>query len=197
MIDKAKIESVATEIYSRHCKRGIPAKMLSKIFSAENIKLREIDENENFLGAFLKSPKTGTLYIFVKKNIENTGRKNFTLAHELGHFALQHYLHTSSFFCSENEITEENKAISDQEKEANYFASCFLLPREKVRKEFIANLQWRTKNNKLEFLAVSSPHGQIYSNWKAISSNLTKNYLVSEVALKIRLTELGLVRFDF
>ena len=195
MIDKAKIESVATEIYSRHCKKGNPAKMLSKIISAEKIKLREVPGNENFLGAFLKQPN-GQLYIFVNKNIDNIGRKNFTLAHELGHFALQHYLHTASFFCGENEITEENKAISDQEKEANYFASCFLLPKEKVKKEFIKRLQWRTNNKNKEFLAVS-PLGKSYSDWKAISSNLMKDYHVSEVVLKIRLAELGLVRFDF
>ena len=196
MIDRPKIENLATAIYSKHCKRGSPAKMLSKIIAAEQIKLREIDGNENFLGAFFKQPN-GQLYIQVNQGIDNIGRKNFTLAHELGHFALQHYLHTASFFCSGNEISEENKAISDQEKEANYFASCFLLPKEKIKKEFIRNLQWRTQDNKIKFLAVPSPHGKIYSHWKAISSNLIKDYQVSDVALKIRLTELGLVRRNF
>jgi len=196
MIDKTNIENAAIAMYSKHCKKGSPAKMLFKIIFAENIKLCEINGGENFLGAFHKTAN-GQPYIFVNQNINNIGRKNFTLAHELGHFALEHYLHTALFFCGEKEITEENKAISDQEKEANYFASCFLLPKEKIKKEFIRNLQWRTKNNKLDFLAVSSPHGKIYSNWKAISGNLIKDYHVSEVALKIRLTELGLVRFDF
>ncbi|MCL2246443.1 MAG: ImmA/IrrE family metallo-endopeptidase [Lentimicrobiaceae bacterium] len=195
MIDKAKIESVATEMYSRHCKKGSPAKMLSKIISAEKIKLREIDGSENFLGAFFKQ-LNGQLYISVNKNIENTGRKNFTLAHELGHFALQHYLHTASFFCGENEITEENKAISDQEKEANYFASCFLLPKEKIKKNFIGKLQWRTKDFKREFLTVL-PRGKSYSDWKAISTGLMEKFEISEIVLKIRLTELGLAKFDF
>jgi len=194
MIDRTKIENLATTIYSKHCKRGSPAKMLSKIISAEKIKLKEIDDDKIFLGAFLKQPN-GQFYIFVNQNIDNTGRKNFTLAHELGHFALQHYLHTASFFCAE--IKEEGDVNSEQEKEANYFASCFLLPREKINKNFIKNLQWRTKDNEIKFLAVPSPQGKIYSHWKAISSNLMKNFQVSEVVLKIRLTELGLVRFDF
>ena len=197
MTDKAKIENVATAIYSKHCKRGSPAKMLPKIIAAEKIKLREIDGGERFLGAFYKSSKTGELYILVNENIDNVGRKNFTLSHELGHFALMHYLHTISFFCTESHIKEEGDANLDQEKEANYFASCFLLPKEKIKKAFIRHLQWRTKDNKIEFLSVPSPHGKIYSNWKAISSNLMKDYQVSEVALKIRLTELGLAKFDF
>ena len=197
MIDRTKIEDLATALYAKHCQRGSPAKMLSKIISAEQIKLREIDGNGNFLGAFLKKTITSTPYIIVNKNIDNIGRKNFTLAHELGHFALQHYLHTASFFCAENDIKEEGDVNSEQEKEANYFSSCFLLPREKIKKEFIRNLQWRTKDNEIKFLVVSSPHGKIYSDWKAISSNLMKDYQVSEVALKIRLTELGLIRFDF
>lgn len=196
MIDKAKIENAATAIYSKHCKNGSPAKMLPKIISAENIKLREIDGGEKFLGAFLKSSTSDALYIFVNRNIDNAGRKNFTLAHELGHFVLQHYLHTASFLCAENEIKEEGDVNSEQEKEANYFASCFLLPKERTKKEFINNLQWRIKDNRREFLAVSS-HDKSYSDWKAISSNLMKKFDVSEIALKIRLTELGLVKFDF
>jgi len=193
MIDKAKIESVATELYSRHCERGSPAKNLSKIISAEKIKLKEIDDDKNFLGAFLKQPN-GQFYMFVNRNIDNIGRKNFTFAHELGHFALQHYLHTASFFCAE--IKEEGDVNSEQEKEANYFASCFLLPREKIKKNFIGKLQWQTKDFRSEFLVVL-PRGKSYSNWKAISSNFMKDYQVSEVALKIRLTELGLAKFDF
>lgn len=196
MIDKAKIENEATAIYSKHCKRGSPAKMLPKIIFAENIKLREIDGDDGFLGAFLKKTVTDTPYIFVNKNINNIGRKNFTLAHELGHFVLQHYLHTASFFCAENDIKEEGDVNSEQEKEANYFASCFLLPKERIKKEFINKLHWRTKDFSKVFLAVSA-HGKSYSDWKAISGNLLKIFNVSELALKIRLTELGLIKCDF
>ena len=196
MTDKAKIENIATAIYLKHCKRGSPAKMLPKIISAEKIKLKEIDGGEKFLGALYKSSKTAKLYILVNKNIDNIGRKNFTLAHELGHFALQHYLRKASFMCTENHIKEEGDANSEQEKEANYFASCFLLPKERVKKEFLSNLQWRTKDSNSKFLIVPT-RGKSYSHWKAISNNLLKIYNVSEVALRIRLTELRLVKFDF
>ena len=196
MIDKVNIENVAAAIYSKHCKKGSPAKMLPKIIAAEKIKLREIDGEEKFLGAFYKSSKTAELYIFVNKNIDNVGRKNFTLAHELGHFVLQHYLHTASFFCAEDDIKEEGDANSEQEKEANYFASCFLLPKERVRKNFIKELQWQTKDNNREFWAVSTC-GKSYSVWKIIRNKLLKTFNVSEAALRIRLTELKLAKFDF
>ena len=195
MIDRAKIENRATAIYSKHCKKGSPAKMLPKIIAAEKIKLREIDGEDKFLGAFLKQPN-GSFYIFVNRNINNIGRKNFTLAHELGHFALNHYLHTASFLCSENEISEENEVVSDQEKEANYFASCFLLPKNRVEREFKAWFQYHINPNGKVFLHID-PYGKSYSNWKAISSKLMKTFDVSEAALKIRLTELGLIRFNF
>ena len=195
MIDKVKIESVAIEAYSKHCKKGSPAKMLPKILAAENVKLREIDGYEKFLGAFLKQPN-GQPYIFVNKNIDNVGRKNSTLAHELGHFILQHYLHTASFFCVENDIKEDGEVISEQEKEANYFASCFLLPRDRVFRKVSEWYKFRISPIGQVFMHFE-PHGKSFSNWKAISSNLMKNFIVSEVAVKIRLTELGLAKFDF
>jgi Predicted Zn peptidase len=195
-MDRAKIENAATAIYLKHCKRGSPAKMLPKIIAAEKINLHEIDVDEKFLGAFIKNSTTNELCIVINKKIDNVGRKNFTLAHELGHFALQHYLRKASFMCTESHIKEEGEVNSEQEKEANYFASCFLLPKERVKKEFLSNLQWRTKDSNSKFLAVPT-RGKSYSHWKAISNNLLKTFNVSEAALRIRLTELRLAKFDF
>ena len=53
MIDKDKVEKAASDIYSKHCKRGVPAKMLPKIIAAERIKLREVEGNDKFWGACL------------------------------------------------------------------------------------------------------------------------------------------------
>lgn len=191
MIDKIGIESAASAIYAKHVKRGSPAKMLPKIIAAEGIKLREVDGNDKFLGALVKSSKD-VLYISVNKNIDNTGRKNFTLAHELGHYALQHYLHTASFICGEAEIMEAGEAVSDQEKEANYFASCFLLPKSRVTSEFTNWYIWHKGSNSKVYLYIN-PHGKSYADWKAVSSQLTKKFDVSATALKIRLVELGLI----
>ena len=168
--------------------------MLPKILAAENVKLREVSGNEKFLGAFLKQPNE-QLYIFVNKNINNVGRKNFTLTHELGHFVLQHYLHKASFLCEE--IKEEGTVNSKQEQEANYFASCFLLPKDRIFREFTNWFKYRINPNGKAFLHVDLHNGKSFSNWKAISSNLMKMFEVSEIVVKIRLTELGLIRCNF
>ena len=81
MIDRERIEKAAVDIYAKHYKRGVPAKVLPNIISAEGIKYREVDGAEKFLGALVKSPKD-MLYICINKSIDNKGRKNFTIAHE-------------------------------------------------------------------------------------------------------------------
>jgi len=190
-INKIKIEQSAHEIYAKYYKTGIPAKALPKIMAYEKIKLREIDGGADFLGALIKNPK-GFLYIAVNKNIENAGRKNFTAAHEFGHFVLQHHLQTASLFCGGKEITEDGEAVSEQEKEANYFASCYLLPRNKVMAEFTNWYRLRFNQDSKIFLYVKT-QDKSYSDWKAISSKLTDEFGVSTAALKIRLLELDLI----
>jgi Zn-dependent peptidase ImmA (M78 family) len=192
MIDKVRIESIASTIYAKHCQRGIPAKMLEKIIKAEGIKLREIDGGEKFLGALTKG-MTGTPYIMINKNITNIGRKNFTTAHELGHHAMEHHLQAASFICGESEITEDGEAVTDQEKEANYFASYFLLPRDRVHKEFEKWYNWRFPASTRVYLYVDPHDKKSYHDWKVIDGKLTKMFNVSTAALKICLIELALI----
>ena len=189
MIDKAKIENAALEIYSKHILRRTPAKSLTKIIQNEGLWFSEIEGNENFLGALIKH-QNDPLHIVVRKDIKPIGRKNFTIAHELGHYVLKHDLHDTSIFC--NNISEENETISDQENEANYFARCFLLPRERIIKRFTHWFRFRVSQTDRVYLSVET-NGNKWELWKAISSNLKKQYVVSEAALKIRLLELGLI----
>jgi len=191
MRNKEKIEKAASAIYSKHYNRGVPAEILSKIILAEGIKLREIEGCNTFLGSLIKTPND-TFYIFVNKGIANAGRKNFTLAHELGHFVLEHHLQTSSLICNENDIAEGGGAMVSIEQEANYFASCFLLPRDRLVKEFTNWFVWHNGSDSKAFLHVNVKE-KSYSNWKAVSSRLTKKFNVSTVALKIRLVEVGLI----
>jgi len=189
MIDKAKIESAALETYAKHIKRGSPASSLEKIIKNEGLWFSEIEGNEGFLGALIKYPNV-PLHIMVRKNIEPIGRKNFTIAHELGHYILQHILHGTSIFCSN--ISEENEIVTGQEDEANYFARCFLLPRQRIITEFSNWFKWNFPQARSVFLWIETSGNQ-WRHWKAISSNLIKKFGVSEIALKIRLVELNLI----
>ena len=193
MIDKANIENIATDLFNKHIKRGSSAKAILKIISAEGVQFREIDATEAFWGAFTKSP-TGIPYIIINKAIQNLGRKHFTIAHELGHYILKHDLHAVSFLCGEKEIKEDDEITSEQEKEANYFASCFLLPKERLIKKFTSYFSWQMKGNS-DIPLIVYPKGKYYYNWKIISSKLMKDFLVSEMALRIRLINLGLIKW--
>ena len=127
--------------------------------------------------------------------IDNSGRKKFTIAHELGHYFLQHQLHDSSVFCTTNDITEEGHQNDPIEREANYFASCLLMPEEKVKSAFPIILENRNKNKIKDFLVVRNDY--TYGVWKRIRDELTKRYDVSEAALRYRLQQLKLAKFEF
>lgn len=63
--------------------------------------------------------------ITLNRNIDYSGRKRFTFAHELGHF----FLHRSSITIhNDNELTLETFKNGSQETEANQFASELLMP---------------------------------------------------------------------
>ncbi len=73
-------------------------------------------------------------------------REIFTIAHEIGHFLLGHV-------CNSNQIHQDvhisdAKSQDAQEKEANYFASCLLMPKDKVEQfitkqiKYYENYDW-------------------------------------------------------
>ncbi|MDR0697355.1 MAG: ImmA/IrrE family metallo-endopeptidase [Christensenellaceae bacterium] len=189
-MDKVKIENAALNIYTEHIKRGTPAKSLAKIIKAESLWFSEIKSDSNsFLGALVKVPDYPP-HIIVRNNITPSGRKNFTIAHELGHYILGHNLYNTSIFC--NNINEEDETISKQENEANYFARCFLLPHDRIIKEFTNWFRYRVSQTSNVFLKIET-QGSKWQLWKAVSGNLTKKFAVSEITLKIRLIELKLI----
>ena len=197
MIDKKLIEQRAHELYYKHYKTGSPTSRMEEIIKRENIAFAVHKlPNKETLGVLLA--KGDKLCILVNDNIPNFGRRNFTIAHELGHYALGHYLRGTEFHCDETKIKDDEEVVDEQEKEANYFASCFLLPKDKVEKEFkkwLANKQFKREiatRDKL-YLYVDFLNPQQRKLWGQLKGILTKYFGVSETALKIRMVNLGLV----
>ena len=119
-----EIEQIANDILNKFLKRGGTYKIFDEIMLAENIKFKEVNStNFNFIGALTKG-NNGQVYIMVNSNIDNFGRRNFTIAHELGHYFLSHHLTQNAFYCAEEMILEEGLWNNPIEQEANYFASC-------------------------------------------------------------------------
>jgi Zn-dependent peptidase ImmA (M78 family) len=194
MMTNNEIEQISNTLFLKYVNRGGSYKQFSKIMKEEDIKFREIYfSNIKFLGTFTFA-NNNQPYIMINKDIPNMGRRNFTIAHELGHFFLNHKSQSSSFECYENDITEDKQATKDIEHEANHFASCFLMPEQKIIKAFCGILKYSKRATSKYFLHVKKEN---YGVWRNICDNLTKRFGVSEAALRYRLIYLKLAQFDF
>lgn len=191
----SEIEQRAAAMLDRYVQRGGVHKKWAQIMEGEGIKYRAIhpSETDSFLGALTRAPN-GQWYIMTNADIDNPGRLNFTIAHELGHFTLEHSLHESAFFCSDDSIIENGGTASAMEREANYFATCLLMPEDKVRRAF-ASMLWNShRARRTDFLYVDNSTFRI---WCGIRNDLIKRYGVSETALRYRLESLRLAKFNF
>lgn len=126
-------------------------------------------------------------------------RSRFTLAHELGHFYLNHGKFMSRESCYKEEVDTNNIGSIDlndvrrMEWQANYFASCLLLPKEQFKKEFY-------KQTLLHGLS-NHGHGLLYlddqkcniENFLKVTASLKHTFEVSRRVIKIRLQKLGLL----
>ncbi|MEK4433798.1 ImmA/IrrE family metallo-endopeptidase [Paenibacillus sp. FSL K6-2862] len=105
-----------------------PALNFNRIFEHFNIIYDEMDYgNTNYMGSLIRAE--GKTIILVNTDLKNAGRINFTKAHELGHFSLNHK--GKQFECSRTDMLDfTRKPI---EIEANEFAKEYLLPEQKVK----------------------------------------------------------------
>lgn len=187
---KAEVEKIAVDLFAKYFKVGIPAKKLTTIIAKEGLWFSEIDSCIKFLGALIKIDND-PLHVFVNMAIKPIGRKNFTIAHELGHFILGHHLHSPVIYC--NKIKENDEQVSDQEDEATYFARCFLMPRNKLIKEFTDWFKWTFPNQSNIYYYIDPRNKTHWQAWNRVCGKLKDHFAVSALALKIRLVELGLI----
>lgn len=129
----------------------------------------------------------------------NRGRERFTLAHELGHYFLGHGAYMTGEFCEESDlVTQTNQAVlaSDvrrMEWQANYFASCFLMPRQNIyidARDLLQGLQ--LKDRGFGALYVDNQSCNL-KNYVLVTGVLMNKYVVSRTAITHRLEELGLL----
>jgi Predicted Zn peptidase len=194
-MENREIEQIANDLLTKYVKRGEAYKVFNEIMAAEGIKFRKMDSlNNNFVGALTKY-NNEQMYVMVNSSIDNDGRVHFTIAHELGHYFLSHQLTQNSFYCLNEEIVEEGIWQNSIEQEANYFASCFLMPTQKITNAFLAILQNSRKAKTKDHLYVENNY--TFGIWCGIRDSLMKRYGVSEAALRYRLQQLNLAKFKF
>lgn len=168
------IQNLVDGILEFNVLRKPPIDLIDDIMKMRNIVFEERDENDpEFCGVYIEIENTKI--IFVNSNMYEP-RKNFTIAHELGHHYLRHTLTDGVIVCDKSAMDASNKERPEAEKEADYFASCLLMPKDLIFQKK-KNLENQNKN---------------YNNDDLI--DYLKNFFkVSKEALRYRLIELNIL----
>lgn len=124
-------------------------------------------------------------------------RVRFTLAHELGHFALEHRRFMVREACHDEDIDTENletlklKDVRRMEWQANYFASCLLLPKEQFEREFFRQANLHELSDRGYGLLYLDDQKCNIDTFYRVTAPLVKEFQVSRSVIKLRLLKLG------
>jgi len=140
------------------------------------------------------------LEIEILENIhKNATHKKFTLAHELGHLLLGHGKYMTSEYYQKSDFELEilpNLGIKDiarMEWQANYLASCLLLPRDRFVHDFMRlSTMFGIRDRGFGLLYLDKQACNIAAFYN-ITGGLRSKYRVSRSVVKIRLKKLGLL----
>lgn len=109
---------------------------LTPAFNADPITVVQAGSMGKIDGMLARHPKKDEWAIFFNKDITHTGRTNFTLAHELGHyFVHRNQMSRNCFECGEGDILGRNQDVTNIEAEANIFAANLLMPNHDFREQ--------------------------------------------------------------
>lgn len=195
-ISKDELEKFSIKIRQLVPKLIFGRALLEEICRFEN-------ENNGLIVTYESNCDTSLLgsISFTSKEIKifthsNRYRQNFTLAHELAHYYLNHGQFLDSEQISRKhwgEVPSYGIDLPRLEWQANYLASCILLPRQQVIDDFMSLVQQLELRN--------SGYGCLYldeqpcniQNFKKIANMLQQRYGASFEAIQHRLVNLNLV----
>lgn len=205
-MQEEEIEKISTEIlsYNNYSTLEVPIKEICNNLEKEkNIKFqfqKSLGTDAlgfEILGKISFQPST-VIYI-LSSGSTNPYRIKFTKAHELGHFYLNHFNYLYSEYYSEKDYQNEIptfidvKDIKRLEWQANYFASCLLLPKENFVREFLKLiLKEEIKNRGHGILFVDNQNCNL-KNFYLITNTLRDIFQVSRKVIEIRLKNLDLL----
>jgi len=85
-------------------------------------------------GMLMPNPNgSGEWGIIYNETVRSPGRRNFTLAHELGHYLLHRFAHPGGLECTNRNMADWDEGRNRIEGEANTFASYLLMPLDDFR----------------------------------------------------------------
>ncbi|MGN6476208.1 MAG: ImmA/IrrE family metallo-endopeptidase [Flavipsychrobacter sp.] len=208
ILNKSQIESKSIEVLKNYNEshfniiRSTPISEIVRKLS-DNYKIGFIhdylgyaEDGTRILGGYLPNSKTIVIDTSLKTNEE---KYNFVLAHELGHLVLHRKIQFGQDFVgiqdTERNLSGKRELKTDLdflEWQANYFASCIMLPKE----IFIAALLKERKKLGISWV------GYVYVDDQPVTQRdhyqtlqgLSQFFKVSNTAIDIRLRELELLR---
>ncbi len=124
-IDKERIENITLDVLkdTYAIQKIAPPIDIIRIYKRHGLTLKVGSfADDRVAGTFTKETKT----VLINSN-DNYYRRVFTAAHELGHYVLHKDRKSDIFYRTDNFNPAEQEEI--EEAEANFFASCILMPR--------------------------------------------------------------------
>ena len=92
------------------------------------------DRLPGFEGALIPAPSGKKGWgIFYNEAVRSTGRINFTLGHEFGHYLLHRATYPRGFQCSSEDMASWDSEYGQLEQQANAFAASLLMPLDDFR----------------------------------------------------------------
>lgn len=146
---KTRISKLAEDIAQEFSDRNLT--LLNEIARFEDVPVHYDNYEDAFDGLLLYDIDSSAFHIHINidnGNCQESKRGRFTLAHELGHFFLEEHRLGLKYGLLEPHASFHN--INEKsliEEEADYFASCLLMPREKFR-NYSAEYRRQTGNRK-------------------------------------------------
>lgn len=181
---RRQIRNLVDGILEQNTLHRPPIELIPDIMKQRGIIFEERDEDdEEFCGVYMVVKQTKI--IFVNANLRES-RKNYTIAHELGHHYLGHPLQNGAIICDNDAIFGQNKP--EMEKEADYFAACFLMPKQLV---MVKNSEF--EKNSLQQISFFQGPDNLEKDKQRIEY-LSDFLRVSREAMRYRLEELKLIK---
>jgi len=114
--------------YARALARELPREPadLFRLAPRLGLEIREVNA-DGFDGALIRARELPLGAIVIRKSFREAGRKNFTLAHEIGHFLLPGHDQTE-LICTKADVGNWGEESKEIEREADEFAAELLMP---------------------------------------------------------------------